>query len=332
MKKAFVACVFLLLGAHALCPAAGRHTNARLVNYAVGRYDHNYFLLIPDNLSRHPYLAYHPFTAFMFLKNYDEEKISQLTVKELNSGSLGSSESSCAGPEYFEVLKFDKIKGFEKMAAELDGLDEFGIADRKPRITSALLHCFAEYKKDYDRYLRGNDGPYRFRKGQFGFLLGTPMKEYNETVEINEKESPSAFYDQIDKRSYDFDRKLIKIDPLSPYSKRSSSGWEYHYIQKYKAKYRDKKYKENSMRYHRDFPETIDVPLTIDDAKKLFAENDRVFSETVLTVTPSAGYFGYSGVHFFVMTSNFDIQKVTKNFYKREQWSHEEKGFWGTLS
>ena len=155
------------------------------------------------------------------------------------------------------------------------------------------------------------------------------MKEYNETVEINARESPSAFYDQIDKRRYDFDRKLIKIDPLSPYSKRSSSGWEYHYIQKFKDKYRDKKYKENSTHYHRDFPEEIEVPLTIDDAKKLFADNDRVYSETVLSVTPKEGYFGYSGVHFFVMASDFEIKKVTKNYYKREQWLHKEKKFLG---
>ena len=29
------------------------------------------------------------------------------------------------------------------------------------------------------------------------------------------------------------------------------------------------------------------------------------------------------------MTSDFEIRKVTKNFYKRKQWSHEEKRFGG---
>jgi hypothetical protein len=327
MKKSFIVFIVFFSSFHTLCLAAENHTNARLVNYAVGRHDHNYFLLLPINISDFECLGHYPFTAFMFLKNYDAEKISKLTVKELNSGSLAGNDSCCASAEYFDVLKFDKIRGFENMARDLERFDEFSITEKKQEIISRLLDCHAAYKKEYQTHLRGMNGSYLFRKSKFGFLIGRPLEAYNENVEINEGESPSAFYDQIDKGHYDFDRRFIKIEPLSPYSKIGSSGWEYHYIQKYKAKYRDKKYKENAKLYHRDFPEEIDVPLTIEDAKKLFADSERVFSETILKVTPKEGYFGYPGIHFFVMTSSFEIKKVIKRFYKKQSWSHKEKRF-----
>ena len=63
--------------------------------------------------------------------------------------------------------------------------------------------------------------------------------------------------------------------------------------------------------------------------KKLFADKDRVYCETILTVTPEQGYFGYPGSAFFVMTSSFNIKKITKNYYKRKNWSSAKKMFVG---
>ena len=329
MKKLFIAFIAFLSPLYNVCFASGSNTNAELVNYAVGKYDHNYFLIIPDNVLDYEYLSHYPFTALMFLKNYDEEKISKITVKELNSGSLGSSHSFCASNEYYDVLKFDKIRGFESIAKDLETVDEFGIAERKAEIISALLNCFSKYKQEYKKYLQGIDGFYKFRKGKFRFIVGNPLKEYNDNVEINQREGPFAFYDQIDISHYDFDNKVIKIEPLSPYSKLSSSGWEYHYIRKIKKKYRSQSYKNKPALYHKDFPKEVQVPVTIDDAKELFADRQKVYSETILTVIPKPGYFGYSGKHFFVMTSNFEIKKITKNYYKRISWSRSETKFVG---
>ena len=46
-------------------------------------------------------------------------------------------------------------------------------------------------------------------------------------------------------------------------------------------------------------------------------DDDEVLCETILTVTPEKGAFGYPGTSFFVMTSNFNIKKVVKNYYKK---------------
>ena len=329
MMKFSILFVAFITTVSSICFASESHINAKLVNYTLGRFEHNYFLIIPDNILDYEYLGHYPFTAFMLLRHYDEEKISKLTVNELKTGSLGSSISCCAGSEYYDVLKFAKIKGLEKVAADLETLDEFGITERKNEILSTLLECFAKYKEDYERYLHGTNGCYVIRKGKFRLFAGNQLKEYNDNVKTNERKNPFAFYERININDYDFDKKLITLKILSPYSKISSNGWEYHYIRRFINKYQNQKYRSNPTFYQKDFPIEIKVPMTIDDAKKLFAEKDEVYSETILTVTPEQGYFGYPGAAFFVMTSSFNIKKITKNYYKRRNWSGVEKMFIG---
>ena len=332
MRKQSVVLLFpfsLLFLTCLLCATAKADTNTRMVNYVLGTLDHNYFLLMPHNLSTYEYLNHYPFSAFMFLRFYDREKITNLTVKELKSGSLGGYDSCCAGIEYFDVLKFDKIKGFGPLAKELDTLDEFGIAEKKDSLISALLKCFTHYEGDLQKYLQGENGVHVFRKGEFGFFVETQLKEYNGNVRINERRSPFDCYEEINISEYDFDKKRIKIDTLSPYSKRGAGGWEYHYVKRFKEKYRDMKYRDNTRLYHRDFPLEIDAPMGIDDAKKLFGDKDSAYAETLLTVVPGRGYFGYAGAHFFVMTSEFKIVRITKNFYKKKNWSDKELKFKG---
>jgi hypothetical protein len=311
---------------HLPCFASESFTNAKLVNYNFGRYHFNYFLIIPDNLSEYEYLSHNPFTAFMFLEYYDKDKIAELTVKELKSRSLGGPDSCCVDDGFFDALNLDKIKGFEDIAEALADYNEFDIAEKKDQILSKLVDIYGKYKEEHNRYLQGFEGTYTFRKANLKHSTLKKLKEYNETIEIIEP-NPMSFYERIDIKNYDFDQKLFNIDVLRPKSKRSSQGWEYHYVKDFKKKYGKLEYQKKPFLYNIDFPENIKIPMTLKDAKKIFPEDDRVLCETILTVTPEEGSFGYPGASFFVMTSRFSIKKVTKNYYKRKDWSNKEQKF-----
>jgi hypothetical protein len=309
------------------CLASADTTNAKLVNYIFGRYDYSFFLIIPDNIEEYTYLSHYPFTAFMFLYYYDEDKIANLTVKELKSLSLASADSCCASDALYDALKLDKLKGFEKFAEVLNRIDEFDIAARKKEIIYKLTEIYGRYKEDYRKYLRGYNGTYRFRKGKLRHSTWNRLKEYNENVEYNEPTTRS-YYERLDIKDYDFDNKSFRIELLSPISKRSSNGWEYHYVRKFKDKYSHLKYRNNPILNSIDFPEEIQIPMPLKDAEKLFRD-DLAHYETILTVKPEEGAFGYSGIAFFIMTSNFKILKVAKNYYKKENWSKEENKYVG---
>ncbi len=189
--------------------ASTSSTNAKLVNYIFGRYNYNFFLIIPDNLSEYEYLSHYPFTAFMFLNYYDEQKIADLTVKELKSRSLAGPDSCCADDGFYEVLAFDKIKGFEEFAEALKDYNEFDIAEKKNELLTNLIKIYNHYKDDYDRYLQGIEGTYKFRKNELKHVTLKKLKEYNETVEINDPD-PTSFQERLDIENYDFDKKLPK--------------------------------------------------------------------------------------------------------------------------
>lgn len=321
------------------CIALAGNANAKLVNYIFGRYDYSFYLVIPKNILEYQYLSHYPFTAFMFLYHYDEEKIANLTVKELKSHSLGGIYSCCAGDGFYDALKFEKFKGFEDIADDLESMDVFEVAERKPDILSTLLEIYGNYKEDYKRYLKGFNGTYKFRKGNFDNPSWNKLKEYKGNVEIDEV-SPKSFYGRIDVQDYDFDKKLFRIELLSPISKISSKGWEYHYLKKLKdefigLEYQKKaalynlKYQKKPVLYNPDIQEEIQIPMSIEEAKKLFIDENNVFCETILTVTPEEGAFGYAGAAFFVMSSNFNIKKITKNYYKNKNWSNQEQKFVG---
>ena len=218
-------------------------------------------------------------------------------------------------------------------------MDEFDVAERKSEILSILDKQYKKYYEDYQRYLQGFDGTYKFRKGKLRYSTWNKLKEYNENVELNEP-SPGSFYERINIEDYDFDKKLFKIELLSPNSRRSSKGWEYHYIKKIKREFEgieyqhkavlyNLSYKNKPVLYNPDYPEEIQIPMSLEEAKKIFRDEDSVYCETILTITPEEGVFGYPGAAFFVMTANFNIKTITKNYYKRKSWSNEEQKYIG---
>ena len=339
MKKLAFVIGFIISIWNLPCFASASTTNAKLVNFIFGRYDYSFYLVIPQNIEEYQYLNHYPFTAFMFLYHYDEGKIANLTVKELKSHSLGGADSCCAGDGFYDALKFGKIKGFEDIADDLESMDVFEVAEKKADILSRLLENYGNYKKDFKRYLQGFDGTYKLRTGSFSNPNWNKLKEYDEKIEIDEP-IPKSFYERIDVKDYDFDKKLFRIELLSPISKISSKGWEYHYLKKLKDQFTGLEYlkkaalynltyKKKPVLYNPEIEEEIQIPMSIEEAKEIFMDENRVFCETILTVKPEKGAFGYEGAAFFVMSSNFNIIKITKNYYKNKNWSNQEEKFVG---
>jgi len=326
--KALLLGIVMVLVWYFPCFASKSMTNAKFVNYIFGRYDYSYFIIQPDNLHEFQHLRHFPFTAFMFINYFNSEKLANLTVKEIKNGSLGSDDSCCAGEEFYEVLKFDKLKGFEAFDWKIKQLDEFGIAAQKNQIIAKLIEIYGNYLSDFKSYLNGIDGTYRLRQGKLRYSTWNKLYEYDEKVEIDIP-TPRSNYEQIDIDDYDFDKQVFRIELLSPVSRRGSKGWEYHYVKKFKKKYGSPEYQSHPVLYNIDFPEEMYIPMSLDIAGKMFREEKRLYCETILTVVPESGSFGYSGNAFFVMASNFNIVKVTKNYYKSKSWIKEEGKYVG---
>ena len=309
------------------CLSSQNQTNAKLVNYIFGRFDYSYFLLIPDNIQEYTYLGHYPLTAFIFLHHYDKNKISELTVKELKSRSLGNSYSDTTSNNFYDVLMYDKLKGFEKIAENLTKMDEFQIYENKSNIIAELLKVYDNYRNEYLMYLKGIEGTYIFRKNNLDTAHLKKLEEYNGPVYIKEP-SPRSYYEMVDIEDYDLDRQVVSIETLSPISIIDSSvfAWETYYK---KIKYRHKNMESGELPIfnNTDFPDKIQIHLSIKDVNKLLAGKDKIYCETILTVKPYEGSFGYEGNAVFIKTSNFTILKIIKNYYKGRSWSPVERNF-----
>ena len=265
-------------------------TNAALVQFGA------YKLLIPDNFKDdYPYLSHYPLAAFRFAKNFNERAIDAITVEKLKSGSLGYHSD-------YDLFRLDKIKGFELTAGEIKSLDEFGIAAKRNEIISKLKESWRNYRKDYNRYLKGTNGSYKFKIDRFHSYY--------------EQKYGSTFY-EVSKDTYKFDSRMMDIELFQPRSVYQGNGWEYFYVGKFRQKY------SNSRSINAKFPDSISVPLSIDDARKLFGEPDKTFCETILEVIPREGFFGYDGGAYIDLTQDFDIKKIKKYFYKESKGLNE---------
>jgi len=300
-----------------ICLSSQNLTNARLVNYTFGRFKYSYFLLIPDNIQEYTYLGHYPLTAFIFLHYYDNSKIAKLTVKELKSRSLGNFYSDFTNNNFYDVLMYDKLKGFEKIAENLPKIDEFQLSEYKDEIIDELLNVYDNYRNEYLMYLKGIEGTYIFRKGNLDTPSWKRLEEYSGTVYMNEP-SQRSYYEIIDIEDYDLDSQVFSIKTLSPISIRGSkiSAWEYYYKKMIGCRYK------NFV-----FPDEIQMHLSIKDAEKVLTGKDKTYCETIVTVKPEDGSFGYEGNAVFIKTSNFNILNIIKNYYKGRSWSPVEEKF-----
>lgn len=310
------------------CFSSQNMTNARLVNYTFGRFQYSYYLLIPDNIQEYTYLSNYPLTAFIFLYYYDKNKIANLTVKELKSRSLGNSYSDFTNNNFYDVLMYDKLKGFEKIAEYLIKMDEFQIAENKSDIIAELLIVYENYRNEYLMYLKGIEGTYKFRTCNFDIQFSNKLEEYSGNVKKNEL-PPRSYYDIVDIKDYDLDKQVFSIETLAPISTRglSTKAWEYHYKKKIGDRHKNVNLVKSSILQNIVFPDELRIHLSVTDAKKLLKRKDKLYCETILTVKPEKGIFGYEGNAFLIMTSNFNILKITKNYHSGRAWSPVDEKF-----
>lgn len=288
--------------------------NSKIVIYSFGY--NTYSIILPGNINNYKYLSHFPLTAFLFCTKFDESKIKDLSVKQLLSGSLGSTYDS------FRVLDLSKLKGFEETAAQISNLDEFGIAGKKQVILTKLLETFKNYREEYEKYLQNS---YTFRnyqvKDEYGRNVWKLSDDYatKSKFKIKGKDvyiyMPTTYWTKLSRNKYDFDKNVITLSTFEPRTL-YNSGWEkaaldYFYIQCRKFGYKE----------HKKFPETLKVNVSIEDAKKLFGDNNDVFCETLFTVKLNEGFVGYRSGTFTYQANAMEIIEVTKNFYKNVEKS-----------
>lgn len=278
----------------------GNAPNAKLMKFYFDSYN-KIQLLIPDNISDYQYLNHYPLSAFLFVTLYDQQKIANLNVKDIMNGHLGRWD-------FYDILSFDRIKGFEDIATEIKKLDEFGVAARKNEIISKLIDCYKTYYKDYERYLKGMNGYYIFKNPTEEDRYTWPMlPEYRKVKSI----PTTNFMHEISRDKYNFDRGLIEIITFGHYRLNYNDSWEYGYMSKFYDIYK------NSKKVDPRFPKSISIPMSIDNARKLFGDQQKAFCETLFTVKPVYGLFGkFSTLTYKV--SNFDIYKITKKCYRED--------------
>lgn len=274
--------------------------NAKLVRYAVGY--NTYWLLIPDNIVEYKYLAKYPFTAFLFINWFNETKIDQLSVTTLMKGSLVPSG------DFYYILAFDKIEGFRDTAEKIKNLDEFGMSDKKIEVITKLKECYRNYLEEYNKYLKGVNGHYVFKNGKFSNSR-TIMSEYPHglyTAVTTDKINQAA--STVSRSDYNFDSKTITLELLGPIA---NSGMEDEGM--WERQYRSKFYENHKT----NLPENITVPMSIDDAKKLFGNEDKAFCVSYLAVKPRFGFFGYVGT-ITQRVMNFDVLKIGKKCFRKD--------------
>lgn len=300
--KIFVTVFFLVILFSFLSKAEAFQTNAHMIQYGTNTSPLEFLLVVPDDFSGYDYLSHYPWTAFLFVQDYDERKIDQLTVTQIKSGSLGRYSS-------YHVLSFSKIKGFEEMAELLKTADEFEIESKKDHIKAKLKECYRKYYNEFKtKYLNNyfTFVSYHHHDGTKAEML----PEYNPPSIKDEKDfrghrmtkESHRYVDKISKRQYDFDRKLLTLYALGgvPEEHHLNSSWKRAYVDRI-----------NNAKYNKRFPEQMQINVSIEDARKLFSGRN-LSCVTVLTVKPRQGIILFTQRP---RIQQFNIHKITKIFY-----------------
>lgn len=272
-------------------------SNAKLMSYSVYSW---YMLLIPDNIAEYKYMGKYPLTSILFVTQFNEAKLDQITVPTLMKGSLRY------GSEDYYIYAFDKIEGFQDTADKIKNLDEFAMASKKDEVISKLKECYRKHLEDYNKYLRGINGYYVFENGKYTYAADsqiTMLPEYPNGY-LNRRNSMQGVvnpWSTVRRNDYDFDKKAITLDLLGPIAgsgMEESGMWESQYERRF--------YKN----HNNNLPKRITVPMSMDDAKKLFGAEQEVLCKSLLAVRPK---FGFND-----RVMNFDILKIGKACFRKD--------------
>ncbi len=268
-----------------------------------------HYIIIPKNTEGYNYIFKYPFTSFAFLNTFNEDKIMKLTVKDFKRGSLDDIN-------YYNTLSYNKIVGFEDMADKMQNMDEFEIQSMKKEIIGKLLDCYKKHRIEYNKFLKGINGTYTIRIGQFGQRKA--VDDYPKSLHNTVKTAYiSGYYVDIRRDSYNFDKKILSITTLAPHSCYQGSGWEERYGDKFFSKYSALSKTNRNAK----FPKHIKVNLGIDDAKTIFGGNDKTYVGSILEIKLRDGYFGKFG--WGAAVQDFDIKRIRKLFYREnQQWNN----------
>jgi hypothetical protein len=265
-----------------------------------------YYVLVPpvEELKQYEYLGHYPITAFLFVNVFNPQVLSKFTVNELKRGYLW----------YQGIFPLNQIKGFEEIAEKIRTSDDFWLADKKSEIISKLISCYENYYKDWTKFANAHSY-YVFEEGRLSSARDQKKACGGLGLPTEGKITCTMFYyyHKVPRTNYDFDKKSLKMpifhDDVGFYYESSDSGlgsnWRGSYMDKFNDKYRNNRVL---------FPKTIEIAMSLDDARKLFGDKQAAHCRTLFTVKPKIGIFGKT--YFNSAVTDFDIYKIVKKCYQ----------------
>ena len=252
-------------------------------------YANTYTYLRPSDLSTYTYLSYYPLTAYLFCIYTDENKIDNLSIKDLKDLHFTQSNSS--------VFSLFYIKGFEDYAKELSNMDEFDIQSKKDTYIAKLKECYRNYINEFEN---------RYLITEMVVYAGTKYYELKDRLKAYGKESSvSIIYPQtfdLDKEHYNFDRQSFQTEmPFFGYN--YGATWDFN---------NEKKQKYHT--YRGD--EILNLSIPISDFKTILEKQN--FGMYEMKVKPSRNIKStlYGGMYYISLIDYLSMNILIVDSYK----------------
>ena len=205
-------------------------TNVFLISYS-WNYD-SYSFFVPLDTNKFPLLTHFPATAFLFVYKMNENKISNMTTKELKSLCFGGYTIDKFIPMEAWSSNLKYLKGFEDLYIELVKADEFGLAQNKQKYIDKLLEIYGNYYQEFE-ILKG-DTLY------CGQMCRSSIVEINEyeiknNDSYNRMLSKKLFFNsdgyRVTMQDYDFEKQIMKLEfPYFVKMYKGNNNWNWDRI------------------------------------------------------------------------------------------------------
>lgn len=243
---------------------------------------------------------------FYFYKYVSPQDIRNLTVQHIVEG--------CFDIEKSTFTSFLHLNGFESLLEKHKTWDEFDAKENKNIVVDTLISISEKYHSIIDQLYK-NDYPYKMRLFTWA--------EYHQDI---------IFFPVLSKKLYNFDKETLLL-PILP-----TREWTEHEESFKNAIYEYKGIPEswfpgihyffmNYVEEHKYFPLSKTFYISNKDAKKIFGGIEKTYVETIIDLIPNSDFIETDLSWGQTISTSFNIIKVTKNFYRENQWDGVKKRF-----
>jgi tetratricopeptide (TPR) repeat protein len=252
-------------------------TNATVleINNYICSPGYNKSLLIPHDKTEFPLINQNPFAFYLFSNKLKQKDISKIKIETLKKDKSF----------FCHALPLHFIDGFT-LATDIYTMDDLDLAEKKDDIISQLQKCHLRYRAEYNKLLKKDFIFLSRRSAKWSKLKGYEQFWDDKqmawtTVKVLSQRKDFYCFNPVKKSDYNIDKRTLKVKLFA--ADRDKTEWERDYITRYRL---------NS---------DIDIPMTIKQAKKLFAKSDQALYYTYVTIKPTAHQL-------------FNVSKVNKIF------------------